>query len=72
MNNENDEEKIKILFTDKILKSKKSENYLATKIFEEYVKCKNAVNIYLQSNQAQNKSIPNKKHQKNINNRLRL
>ena len=66
MNNENDEEKIKILFTDKILKSKKSENYLATKIFEEYVKCKNAVNIYLQSNQAQNKSIPNKKHQKNI------
>ena len=66
MNNENDEEKIKILFTDQILKSKKSENYLATKIFEEYVKCKNAVNIYLQSNQAQNKSIPNKKHQKNI------
>ena len=66
MNNENDEEKIKILFIDKILKSKKSENYLATKIFEEYVKCKNAVNIYLQSNQAQNKSIPNKKHQKNI------
>ena len=66
MNNENDEEKIKILFTDKILKSKKSENYLATKIFEEYVKCKNAVNIYLQSNQAQNKNIPNKKHQKNI------
>ena len=66
MNKENDEEKIKILFTDKILKSKKSENYLATKIFEEYVKCKNAVNIYLQSNQAQNKSIPNKKHQKNI------
>ena len=66
MNNENDEEKIKILFIDKILKSKKSENYLATKIFEEYVKCKNAVNIYLQSNQAQNKNIPNKKHQKNI------
>ena len=66
MNNENDEEKIKILFIDNILKSKKSENYLATKIFEEYVKCKNAVNIYLQSNQAQNKSIPNKKHQKNI------
>ena len=66
MNKENDEEKIKILFTDKILKSKKSENYLATKIFEEYVKCKNAVNIYLQSNQAQSKSIPNKKHQKNI------
>ena len=66
MNNENDEEKIKILFIDKILKSKKSENYLATKIFEEYVKCKNAVNIYLQSNQAQNKSVPNKKHQKNI------
>ena len=66
MNNENDEEKIKILSIDNILKSKKSENYLATKIFEEYVKCKNAVNIYLQSNQAQNKSIPNKKHQKNI------
>ena len=66
MNNENDEEKIKILFIDKILKSKKSETHLATKIFEEYVKCKNAVNIYLQSNQAQNKSIPNKKHQKNI------
>ena len=66
MNNENDEEKIKILFIDKILKSKKSETHLATKIFEEYVKCKNAVNIYLQSNQAQNKNTPNKKHQKNI------
>ena len=69
MNNENDEEKIKILFIDKILKSKKSENYFATKIFEEYVKYKNAVNIYLQSNQTKNSKnniSPNKKHQKNI------
>ena len=68
MNNENDEEKIKILFIDKILKSKKSENYFATKIFEEYVKYKNAVNIYLQSNQTKNSKnniSPNKKHQKN-------
>ena len=66
MNNDNDEELIKRQFIDKILKSRKSQIHLATKIFEEYVKCKNAVNIYLQSNQAQNKSIPNKKHQKNI------
>ena len=65
MNNENDEEKIKKLFIDKLLKSKKSENHLGTKIFEEYVKCKNAVNIYLQANGTQNNTTT-KKHQKNI------
>ena len=65
MNNDNDEELIKRQFIDKILKSRKSQIHLATKIFEEYVKCKNAVNIYLQANGTQN-NINNKKYKKNI------
>ena len=65
MNNDNDEELIKKQFIDIILKSKKSQMHIATKIFEEYVKCKNAVNIYLQANGTQN-NINNKKYQKNI------
>ena len=63
MNNDNDEELIKRQFIDKILKSRKSQIHLATKIFEEYVKCKNAVNIYLQANGTQN-NINNKKYKK--------
>ena len=50
MINENEEELIKTQFIDKVIKSKKSKKYLAEKIFEEYVKYKNAVNIYLQTN----------------------
>ena len=65
MINENEEELIKTQFIDKIIKSKKSKKYLAIKIFEEYVKYKNAVNIYLQTNgfiSGRN----NKKYQKHI------
>ena len=65
MNNEKDEEKIKTLFIDKLYKEKKNGNYLTIKIFEEYVKFKNAVNIYLQANGAQNNST-SIKHKKNI------
>ena len=63
---ENEEEMIKTQFIDKLLKTKKPDTYFATKIFEEYVKCKNSVNIYLQTNEL-NKNINKKKHQKNIN-----
>ena len=65
MINENEEELIKKLFIDKIINSKKSKNYFSAKIFEEYVKCKNAVNIYLQTNGVES-SINAKKYQKNI------
>ena len=65
MINENEEELIKKLFIDKITNSKKSKNIFASKIFEEYVNCKNAVNIYLQANGVES-SINTKKYQKNI------
>jgi len=65
MINENEEELIKTQFIDKIIKSKKSKKYLAIKIFEEYVKYKNAVNIYLQTNGFISGRI-NKKYQKHI------
>ena len=63
--NENDEEKIKIFFFDKLLKEKKSQTYFSSKIFEEYVKYKNAINIYIQTNKLQSSNIT-KKHQTNI------
>ena len=65
MNNENEEEKIKTFFIDKLLKEKKIETYFSSKIFEEYVKYKNAVNIFIQTNKLPNATIT-KKHQKNI------
>ena len=65
MINENEEELIKKLFIDKITNSKKSKNIFASKIFEEYVNCKNAVNIYLQANGVES-NINTKKYQKNI------
>ena len=63
--NEKDEDLIKKLFIDKLLKTKQLDTYFVTKIFEEYVKCKNAVNIYIQTNGTQN-NINNTKHRKNI------
>ena len=65
MINENEEELIKKLFIDKITNSKKSKNIFASKIFEEYVNCKNAVNIYLQANGVES-SINTKKYQKKV------
>ena len=63
--NEKDEDLIKKLFIDKLLKTKQLDTYFVTKIFEEYVKCKNAVNIYIQANGSQN-NINNTIHRKNI------
>ena len=68
MNNENDEENIKLFFLEKINKDKTSKTYLTRKIFEEYVKFKNAVNIYIQNNKLTPKNIINKKQEININN----
>ena len=62
--NEKDEDLIKKLFIDKLLKTKQLDTYFVTKIFEEYVKCKNAVNIYIQANGTQN-NINNTIHRKN-------
>ena len=68
MNNENDEENIKLFFLEKINKDKTSKTYLTRKIFEEYVKFKNAVNIYIQNNKLASKNSINKKQEININN----
>ena len=66
MNNENDEETIKFFFIEKINKDKTSKTYFTRKIFEEYVKFKNAVNIFIQNNKFIQKNSINKKQEKNI------
>ena len=68
MNNENDEELIKFFFVEKISKDKTAKTHFTRKIFEEYVKFKNAVNIFIQSNKYSPKININKKHEKNISN----
>ena len=66
MNNNNDEENIKTFFIEKINKDNTNETYLTRKIFEEYVKCKNAVNISIQNNKVMSKNSVTKKQEKNI------
>ena len=68
MNNDKDEENIKLFFIKKINKDNYNETHLTRKIFEEYVKCKNAVNISIQNNKALSKNNITKKQEKNINN----
>ena len=68
MNNDKDEENIKIFFIEKINKDNSNETHLTRKILEEYVKCKNAVNISIQNNKALSKNNITKKQEKNINN----
>ena len=66
-NEENDEENIKLYFIEKINKENSIHTYLTRKIFEEYVKCKNAVNISIQNNKTL-KNFITKKQEKNLNN----
>ena len=66
MNNENDEENIKLFFIEKI-SQENNDTKITRKIFEEYVKCKNAVNISIHNNKI-SKSAITKKQEKNINN----
>ena len=66
MNNNNDEENIKTFFIEKINKDNTNETYLTRKIFEEYVKCKNAVNISIQNNKLMSKNSITKNKKKNI------
>ena len=66
MNNENDEENIKLFFIEKI-SQENNDTKMTRKIFEEYVKCKNAVNISIHNNKMSNSAIT-KKQEKNINN----
>ena len=68
MNNENDEENIKLFFIEKINNNKTNKTQITRKIFEEYVKCKNAVNISIQSIKSISNNNINKKQEKNINN----
>ena len=68
MNNENDEENIKLFFIEKINKENSNKIVLTRKIFEEYVKCKNAVNISIQNSKNIPKNNIAKKQEKNINN----
>ena len=68
MNNENDEENIKIFFFEKINKENINKIHLTRKIFEEYVKCKNAVNISIQHSKNMPKNNIAKKQEKNLNN----
>ena len=68
MNNQNEEENIKIFFIEKINTDKTNKTHITRKIFEEYVKYKNAVNISLQNNKIMSKNSINKKQEKHINN----
>jgi len=68
MNNDNDEEIIKLFFTEKINKNKTNKTQITRKIFEEFVKCKNAVNISIRNNKNISKNNINRKHEKHINN----
>jgi hypothetical protein len=68
MNNDNDEENIKMLFIDRINQDNSINTLLTRKIFEEYVRCKNAVNISIQNNKTNSKNNLTKKQEKNINN----
>ena len=68
MDKENDEETIKCFFIEKINKDKTSKTYFTRKIFEEYVKFKNSVKIFIQNNKFTPRSIINKKQEKNITN----
>ena len=67
MNDENDEENIKLFFIEKISQENTNDIKITRKIFEEYVKCKNAVNISIHNNKM-SKSTVTKKQEKNINN----
>ena len=68
MNNDNDEENIKMFFIDRINQDNSINTLLTRKIFEEYVKCKNAVNISIQNNKINSKNNLTKKQEKNLNN----